>query len=96
VKDPEHAQLLKAAFVDAPVFLLRGTAKHSGRRRSEDQPKRINGRASPHLEAARSPAGSPYLVSPSCTSPRKGARLLVTVLDQLLKPFEVTVWRRER
>jgi hypothetical protein len=29
VKDPEHAQLLKAAFVDAPVFLLRDKRNHS-------------------------------------------------------------------
>jgi hypothetical protein len=27
VENPKHAQLLKAAFVDAPVFLLRGGAK---------------------------------------------------------------------
>ena len=29
VKDPEHAQLLKAAVVDAPVFLLRDKRNHS-------------------------------------------------------------------
>lgn len=67
VKDTEHAQLLKAAFVDAPVFLLHGTAKHSGPRQVRGPTRTvINGRASPHLEAARSPAGSPIWSRRAC------------------------------